>query len=391
MTEEKNILVNVTENSDALVPTTDVDGTPLNLKTKDGTPLVPMVQTLQNTIDSLPYDAKALYRKSCSNDDITIDSWVEQWKKQVEENAKNFDFNANSVMQVHSKEEYKPIILAGSGPSLKKNAHKLNKHKVIKPDGSGYEIGGGREEIRIVSCLHNFGFFEDNNIMTENDYYLNLDAGDITIPEVFEGGKEKEEEYWARTKDRTLVAVIQSHPELLKKWQGRILFFHVPSQDAINVHYEKFMDFTKVPAFSVGGNALGACFYFAKAILGAGVTIFIGADFCFSYEQKFHAWNSPYDEKFSGVEPRIDIFGNRVFTWPSYFNFKCWFDYVAMGGNGGNPQLFINATEGGILGAYPEGNIKQIIQLDLYNALRIFTNQKRLSKILEKKQRMVLF
>jgi len=371
--ETNNLLVRIEESGIARIPTKDVEGNPIQLFNDEGIPLVAMKLQLQKTIDSLPYSPNELFGESTKNDDITIKSWKPQWIGQSEINSKSFNFNDLTCMSEYCKESYKPVIIAGSGPSLKKNAYKLKQHRVLKTDGSGYELGGGRKDIKIVSCLHNFGYLEDNNIMTKDDYYLTLDAGTITLPEVSEGGTKTEEEYWEISKDRTLIAVINTNPELLKKWRGRILFYMVPSTNELMDEYKKYLDVTKVPGFSVGGNALGACLYFAKAILGAGPIIMVGADFSFGYDHKFHSWDSHYDQQFSGLKDCVDIFGNRVFTWPSYFGFKCWFDFMAMGGTGRNPHIFINATEGGILGAYPEGNIKQILQIDLYNALRIFT------------------
>lgn len=388
-----NILVRVEESGIAKIPTRDVEGTPLQLYTDEGVPLVPMKLQLQKTIDSLPYNPTELYSESTKNDGVTVSSWKPTWIGQCAENRKHFDFDELSCMSEYEKESYKPVIIAGSGPSLKKNAYKLKEHKVIKPDGSGYEMGGGRRNIRIVSCLHNFGFFEDMEIMTKDDYYLTLDSGPITIPEMTEGGKRTEEEYWELTKDRTLVAVINAHPELLRKWKGRIIFFMVPSTKELMDEYTKHLDVTKVPGFSVGGNALGACLYFAKAVLGAGPIIFVGADFSFGYDHRFHSWNSQYDKQFAGLKECVDIYGNRVYTWPSYFGFAMWFNFMAMGGMGNNPQMFINATEGGILGAFPEGNIKHIIQMDLYNALRLFTMHHRMGRLVEMADRnpMVLF
>jgi hypothetical protein len=45
---------------------------------------------------------------------------------------------------------------------------------------------------------------------------------------------------------------------------------------------------------------------------------------------------------------------------------------MACGGRGMNQIDMINASEGGILGAYPQGNIRQIKQMDLAGALYQF-------------------
>jgi hypothetical protein len=59
--------------------------------------------------------------------------------------------------------------------------------------------------------------------------------------------------------------------------------------------------------------------------------------------------------------------------------------YIALGGRGQNPCLMVNCTEGGILGAYPNGNIKQIIQMRLCEFIYIFTQHELMPKMLENK------
>jgi hypothetical protein len=120
---------------------------------------------------------------------------------------------------------------------------------------------------------------------------------------------------------------------------------------------------------STGGNVLGACLYIAKAIMGANPIIFMGADFSFGYNHKFHGWNSKYDATLGATIKVTDVFGNKVHSYPSYYNFKHWFDYVCtLPGIG----IWINCTEGGCLGAYPEGNICQIMQMDLKDCLKMY-------------------
>jgi len=114
---------------------------------------------------------------------------------------------------------------------------------------------------------------------------------------------------------------------------------------------------------SNGGNVLGACTYIAKGWLGAVTLVFIGADFSFSNREKvkFHYWDSKYDASIGHTIRTVDIYGNSIKTWPSYYNFKTWFDYVTQV----CPGIYINASEGGIFGAYREGNIMSVLQMDL--------------------------
>ena len=375
-----NVVVQVKPDGIATLPSLDACGFPVSYVTNTGVTLIPMKLQLQKVLDGPPAPLSQLYSVATRSDGVTNTSWNSVWINQALENGKKYNMTELTCMSEFGKEKYKPVIIAGSGPSIKKNYMNLRKKWVHKQNlDTGkmeYMVGGGRDDIKIVSCLHNFGLFENEDVMTKDDYYMTLDAGAITITETIEGGSGKHppEWYWERTKDRTLLTHLTANPELLAKWQGRILFFTTPAAtEEVKKAYDSVADCTIVPSFSVGGNALGACLYFARAILGAGPVIFIGADFSFSYEQKFHGWDSPYDQKFMGVEAVTDIYGNRCYTWPSYYGFKCWLDYIACGGAGGQEHDFYNCTEGGILGAYPEGNIRQFRYMPLTVALNIFT------------------
>jgi len=344
--------------------------------------LIEMNLRLLPVIDAPPVPVERLYKDACSADEITINSWGSKWLDYTKSNAAAF--SKGNVSELISKALNKPVIICGSGPSLKKNAHHLKPGKIVGANGTEIETYG-RGDIPMVSCLHNFSFFEDRDIMTVNDYYLNLDSGDITIREVYEGGKHDQQWYWERTKERTLLAYVGTHPDLISKWQGKVLWFTTPPQSKeIYEETDKVFPYKDTPVFNVGGNALGACLYAARGVMHGSVILFIGADFSFDYCQKFHAWDSPYDKMFSGVVPWVDIWGNRVWTWNSYLNFKKWFDFIAMGGQGHNGHLFVNCTEGGILGAYPEGIIKHIMQLDLVTALQMFSLNNRMPIAMEK-------
>jgi hypothetical protein len=326
-----------------------------------------MVLEYQPYIPGPPQGKEALWHNAVRSDEVTVKAWHDIWVRNTEENSKVSNFAENSAMATHHACRYQPVIVAGSGPSLKKNWKML----VEEASDSNHP---GRCGIKMVSCLHNFGFMEDRDLMGPDDYYITLDAGEITLSEVTEGGKDHDPDwYWERTANRTLIAYHAAYPALIKKWKGKILWFTTPfSSLDVGKALGQWVDWSKVPAFNVGGCVLGAAWYFSRALLGCSVPIMIGADFSFGYDRKFHAWQSQYDSKFSGVMPWTDVYGNRVWTWRSYFGFKSWLDHQAMGGQGNNAQLMINATEGGILGSYADGNIQQIIQMDLKRAMHMF-------------------
>lgn len=308
----------------------------------------------QNYIERPPIPTESLYAQSCSNDGVTISSWRDIWINQLKVNhAKHGPFRERSVGSLFGKNKYKPAIIAGAGPSLKHNADELK----------------NRGDILLISCLHNFHFMEDRGIAP--DYYVTLDAGPVTIEEVSEGGTRSPEEYWAMTEGRTLIAFVSTHPELLAKWRGKILFFNAPVPDAA---FQETMDALERfnTYVSTGGNVLGASMYIARAIMQSATIAFVGADFAFSYNEgsghKFHAWSSKYDKHLGHVLKAIDVYGNAVKTWNSYANFKAWFECVAIK----CPGIWINCTEGGTLGAYPDGNIMAIRQMELKAFIEMF-------------------
>lgn len=300
-----------------------------------------------------------LWKQATSNDGQTVAFWHDVWLSQFKANKETYgDFSEHSCGKFFNLFKGRPAICAGSGPSLKVNADKLK----------------DRGDIPLISCLHNFHYFEDRGIIP--DFYVTLDAGIVTLEEVSEGGSREPDDYWNITKDRTLIAYAGSHPELLAKWQGPIYFYNAPIPDEkLNKAIEDVERFNLY--FSNGGNVLGSCVYFAKAIMGCETIIFIGADFSFGYPEvkedgscnyKFHSWKSKYDNKLGNYLRVTDIFGNSIKSWGSYYNFKCFFENVAIR----CPGRWVNATEGGCLGSYPGGNMPAFEYQTLGNVLKAY-------------------
>jgi len=306
-----------------------------------------------NYIPKPPVKGEELYSNACASDNITIKSWRQIWLDNMAANKKTYgSFAENSAGQLWGVNSQKPMIVMGSGPSL------LNSVEGLKSNSES------KNRIPVISCLHNYHFCVDNEI--EVDYYVTLDAGEITIGEISEGGKLSHEEYIETTKGKTLLAYAGSPPKLLAEWKGKILFFTCPLPDAgLIAEMKKIEDFNVL--VSSGGNVLGACTYFAKAVLGSNPLCFTGADFCFSYDKKFHAWPSKYTDVGNAMRT-TDIYGNKVLTWRSYWQFKNFFDWLCMS----IPGIYINATEGGTLGAYQEGNLDCIRQMTLNYFLRMY-------------------
>ena len=311
---------------------------------------VKIICDYQPYIDRPPYSAQQLRGQSESNDAVTVNQWRATWIKNAQENYKRFgSFKERGLGKLWGRHRNSPAFVLGSGPSLRSNVEQLK----------------GNQGIPVFSCLHNFHLLEDLGVHV--DYYVTLDAGPVTIEEVSEGGTKKPEDYWAMTKGKTLIAYISTDPGLLAKWQGEIYFYTCPIPDTaaideIEKTTEKFRTYV-----STGGNVLGACTYIAKGICGGDPVVFLGADFSFSYQEKFHGWDSKYDKDIGVCARATDVYGNSVKTWQSYANFKAWFDWLAMT----VPGTYINCTEGGIFGAYPGGNIRAVQQMDLADFLAV--------------------
>lgn len=324
-------------------------------------------------IDAPPVNNDSLFKQACSSDEITVKTWKPTWIGNAKANHERFgSFAENSIGKIYKKFDKMPAIIAGSGPSLNNSVEVLKKHK---------------SNIPLISCLHNFHFFVDNEIKV--DYFVSLDAGEVTIEEISEGGKLSHEEYVEKTKDFTLLCYIGTSPRLLEQWKGKVLFFNAPVPEL-----ETSQEIEKIEKFNIfisnGGNVLGACMYIAKAILGCTPICFIGADFCFSYDNQFHPWKSKYDADLGTYMRWIDIWGNSVRTWTSYYNFKCWFDHMCHK----LPGIWINCSQDGILGSYVEGNIRKIQQMPLINFLESYNLYEQLEPVMKDPingERLLLF
>jgi len=291
-----------------------------------------------NTIDIPPQSPRDLHKAAASNDDPTIETWRETWIKNMKDNhTASGPFCGQGIGQMYGEFNLKPAIIAGSGPSLANNIQDLR----------------NKGDIPLLSCLHNFHYMVDNKV--DVNYFVTLDAGKVTIEEISEGGEKDHEYYVNATKNYTLCAFVGTDPGLIEQWKGKILWYNCPIPDqACKDAYDSTEVFHHY--VSNGGNVLGACMYIAKAYGGANPIAFVGADFAFGYKKNFHPWKSKYDGKLGNCLRTVDCWGNKVYTWQSYMNFKKYFDSISMR----VPGEWINCSEGGTYGVYPEGLIKSI-------------------------------
>jgi hypothetical protein len=291
-----------------------------------------------NTIDVPPQSPQDMHKQAASNDDTTIEAWRDIWIRNQKENHKRYGpFCDKGIGKMFGKYNLKPCIIAGSGPSLQINIQDLK----------------DKGDIPLISCLHNFHYMVDNEI--DVDYFVTLDAGKVTIEEISEGGKHDHQHYVEKSKDYKLCAFVGTDPELIENWKGEVLWYNCPVPDqSVRDEFDKTEMFHHF--VSNGGNVLGAALYIAKAYGGANPIAYVGADFAFGYKKNFHPFKTKYDSKLGNAIRTVDCWGNKVFTWPSYLGFKKWHDSITMR----CPGEWINCTEGGTYGVYPEGLIKTI-------------------------------
>lgn len=303
----------------------------------------------QPLIDAPPPQTGDIFKRACEGDKVTIANWRKTWIDQYAAASEHFgDFAEYSYGQLHGICRHKPCMVIGSGPSLKDSIEALK------------ENAGREHPVTSISCLHNYGLFEDEGCHA--DYYLSLDSGEVVIDDLSEGREKDSEYYWASTKDKVLIAYAASHPSLWEKWQGKVYLFNALIPDmTIRKEKDEIQRFTHY--ISSGGNAGGACLYTAKAVFGADPLIFVGIDQCFDYDDTFHAYKTKYDNVGNYVT-WPDVYGIPRKTWQSYLNFKFWMDDRAMK----IPGSYVNAS-GGLLGAYQGGNIKHFKYQSLKDTL----------------------
>lgn len=301
-------------------------------------------------LDGPPPHYGDLYKTACAGDEVTIKTWRDTWIKNYTAARDRFgSFEEKSMGLLAGINQGKPAVVIGSGPSLKESLPELKEN-----------AKRGTGKVLTVSCLHNFGLFEDEDC--HSDYYLSLDSGGVVIDDVSESRNKDGGFYWEQTKGKILLASIASDPKLFDLWQGELFLFNflLPDQQL----REEINKIERMSHYiSAGGNALGACMYVAKAVMGSPQIIYVGADFCFDHDMKFHSYGTHYDNAGQTV-PWRDVYSLPRRTWNSYLGFKFWFDHIACS----VPGHWISCSEG-IMGAYPEGIIRQFQYMPLKNAL----------------------
>jgi hypothetical protein len=275
----------------------------------------------------------------------TVKSWSKIWVDNLKENIKLCDFSKYSVYSLKDKFRGETAYLVGASPSLSKNVKELKKKKGI-----------------IITCSHALKYLIKNGI--KPDYVVVLDAHEKQV-DFLDIGDE--------SKDIKLLADIMVHPNIFKVWNGRVWFFRTIGEkpkDKIHNALWKLSKFNDL--IYTGGNVMSGAYSIAD-LLGCKRVVYVGMDFSNSIlSDSFveYADGSRDEGTFEHLDSFIhpDVNGLGVWTKQRMFMYKYWFDWMSLKTD---RIEHINATEGGILGAYDEGNLKSIKQMKLKDVKNI--------------------
>ena len=296
-------------------------------------------------IDSIPQEAvESMKIAQESNENIVDKIWGKIWPRNLKANVKKVgDLDKYGVGYLEGTNVGKTAYLVGAGPSLKYNVNEIPK------DG------------KIFTSGHSVKYLLKNGV--KPDYVGIVDAYDRQA-EWCDIGDE--------SKDITLLMDINCTPKMFKVWKGPIVFFRTVanSKSGLSEELWKISDMSHM--VGCGGNVMSAMMTCAM-MMGSKRIIFIGHDYCSGISDGIGVtyadgsrdtgrWvRMPKEKKFDDTFIDVDIQGKGVMTLGRMWGYKFWTElmaqrYVKEGFS------FINATEGGILGSYFEGNLNYISQ-----------------------------
>lgn len=281
---------------------------------------------------------------------VTREGRRDEWEETVLRNQKFYTQPAPHVRGLTA-------FLVAAGPSLGKNIEELKKV-------------GGRGSIVCVDAA--MRALMDAGIVP--DYCMALDSK-AECQRFVEG---------LDTSKTTLVAGVTSSPELIENWKGPRFFVNakggggdhaekinamvrvvrvkraiMPGQQ-LDIEKDIEVEFSGIKwHVAVGGNVSTAASSFCLDILRATKIIMVGADFSWSEDGDFYAGGNFADmgENRKNGEDAFsikDMNEQEVLTNMSMFSFKNWHEDVARA----IPNVFVNATEGGILGVGDAGEFR---------------------------------
>jgi hypothetical protein len=302
-------------------------------------------------IEDIPANIK---EKSLSRIDegnkMTWDGWGPIWIPNLKRNLEivKGDMDDFGVYQLANKHIGKTAIICGAGPSLEKNIDDLLQ----------------RDKFLVFADTHSLKTLLKHGITP--DYVGIVDGKAVQQTAYMQG-------LYEQAKSAALLFDICSCPELLEQWKGRVYFFRSVSkgQDEIPRKLWEMSDMHHV--IRAGGNVT-TCLYTMALGMGIRRVVFVGCDLSNGARWDnvlTYAGGEIDDGRHAHVvEPEpfldfmldVDIQGLGVATLMRMYQYKFWLDYQSLNFR---DVEHINATEAGILGAYPQGNLRSIKQMRL--------------------------
>lgn len=219
----------------------------------------------------------------------------------------------------------KAVIMVGSSPAIKKNFHQLK------------DLG---KDFIIVACNGIAKFLVENGIRP--DYIFCVESRDHILPD-----------FDFDTSGLTLIASPFVSPRVYDLFKGEVFTYLIGGGEKVNAELQwSFQE----PIEVSGGNVMNTGFLWAYKFLSARYFIFTGMSLCFYDDYYFDGRSTEHvGQNVEGCRDAykaVDIYGDAVSTTPVLTMYKVWLEcYMKYAPKG---SVFINATENGILGVYPE-------------------------------------
>jgi SAM-dependent methyltransferase len=287
-------------------------------------------------------DIEKFYKKLQEN---TIVHNEGEWSTQIKANWKYLESDG-SIEQYQGYGHDKTCIVIGASPALKKNVEALR------------DVAGEfRDKFILIAVNSVVKFLLDNGI--KPDFILAVDC---------------DEEVWTRDlsqidgKGLFLLLSPFAWPDIAENWKGTLRWLPMGCPD--EKVQKQVLDVLKAKQTLPGcGNGFNQAVLLAIQVFRCRNFIFVGSELSWKEDEKYYV-----DGKHSNDEenddivklPTTDIFGQKVLTTTGHWMFKIWLEDIASKWEG----VFINATEGGILGVCPrDGILPWIHQLRLKPAI----------------------
>lgn len=300
----------------------------------------------------------------------TIMGLMSKWLTNIKDNWNAIHTNPD-ISEILNTYQGKKALVIGAGPSLKERKHL----QVLRESDL--------KDLVIFSTLHSLKWCLEEGIVPQ--FTGVVDASELMVnfidsPLVDEHADEM-----------TLICCATTHPEVLKRWTGKKLYFFrssIPQNILPNTDVFLSILLPKLTELSTGGNSSSSMYCIAN-YLGCNPIGMIGTDFGypkgFPYDQTmyYHAYaqsigaggKEGYKDAQDMIAKCYEDFYHPVFKTDGYFDFvysvfrNSLFEMVKFNKKQNPDHRLINCTEGGTI--YTEdGSIECMTLQELLNGFR---------------------